>query len=137
VTLPDVIVIEETPSLARSVVTLLESDGLQVAPVHSVREVPGLLAADPSDCPVLVSASNGHYCESARRWVDGELGEGHLVVVGTRDPLLQSKGRLHVIALPLQPAQLIELIRKLLLVPRFVLEERMPTRCENGNGRPT
>jgi DNA-binding NtrC family response regulator len=112
-TSPDVIVVEETPSLARSLITFLESEGLNVASANSTREVPGLLAAVTSDAPVLVSASNGRYCESARRWLEGELGDGDLVVVGTRDPHLQSKGRLHVVALPLKPDQLVELIRKL------------------------
>ena len=123
--------------MARSVVALLESDGLKVAPVHSVQEIPGVLAAEPTSHPVIVSASNGYSCESARRWHDGELGEGDLVVVGTRDPLLQSRGRLYVIALPLKPNQLIELVRKLLHSSRSILHENEPSRHENAESRPS
>jgi hypothetical protein len=125
---PDVVVIEETPSLARAVISLLESDGLQVAAVRSVQEVGGLFGPRSSEHPVLLTASNGHYCESARWWIDGELGNRDLIVVGTRDPLLHSQGRLYVITLPLKPAQLIELVRRLIRATHSVPENRESVR---------
>lgn len=136
-TSPDVIVVEETPSLARSLVTLLESDGLEVTPAHLLREIPGLLGVEGADPPVLVIASNSHYCESARRWAEGGLGDGELVVVGTRDPLLHSRGRLHVVSLPLDPVQLIALIRSLLRSSRSPMLEVRARRLENPDPRPS
>jgi hypothetical protein len=109
----EVLVVEETPSLAGSLVALLESDGI------AVRRFPDLRAAEqfheraPSAHRLVVVASNTHYCPSASRWALGPLREAALVVVGTRDPALRSAGRLHVVHLPLDPPRLLELVRSL------------------------
>lgn len=110
----EVLVVDETPSLAGSVVALLESEGLSVrrfADLHGA-EVYHARAGAPH--PLVVVASNAHYCPAASRWALGDLRDAHLVVVGTRDPALRSAGRLHVVRLPLEPERLLELVLQLL-----------------------
>jgi len=109
-----VVVVGETPSLAASLVELLETDGVRVVSVHELREAEALVregSLDPR--PLVISASNRHYCPTARRWRMGSLRDSELVVVGTRDPLLRSSGRLHVVALPLIPEEFLGLVREL------------------------
>ncbi|MCI4317027.1 MAG: hypothetical protein L3J96_00680 [Thermoplasmata archaeon] len=116
-------VVSETPSLGRCVVELLESAGVPVRPVqgvaHDFQLGPGSIL---QNYPVLVTACNEMHCETARRWRRGEFPGIDLVVVGARDPTLASVGRLHVVRLPLVPAQFISLIGRLLNVSPAVLE---------------
>ncbi len=113
----EVLVVEETPSLASSLVAFLEAHGIPV------RRFPGLSAAESyhaGGCvahPLVVVASNSHYCSSANRWCQGPLREADLVVVGTRDPALRSSDGLHVVRLPLEPARLLELVQGILHRP--------------------
>jgi hypothetical protein len=109
-----VVVIGETPSLASALVELLETEGVRVVAVHDLREAELLAGKDPLPAhPLLISASNGHYCPTARQWPEGSLRDSELVVVGTRDPDLRSCGRLHVVPLPLVPTEFLDLVREL------------------------
>lgn len=113
----EVLVVEETPSLGSSVVALLESDGLAVRQFLDLAAAESYHGASSAPHPVIVVASNSHYCPSAGRWALGTLRDAHLVIVGTRDPALRSAGRMHVVRLPLAPAEFLDLVRTL-LVPR-------------------
>jgi hypothetical protein len=109
-----VVVVGETPSLAASLVELLEADGVSVVSVRELREAEALVRSGSLEPrPLVISASNRHYCLTARRWRMGSLKESELVVVGTRDPLLRSSGRLHVVPLPLIPEEFLGLVRNL------------------------
>jgi hypothetical protein len=112
--LAEVLVVEETPSLAGSVVSLLESDGLTVRAFPDLHDAESYHARAGAPHPLVVVASNTHYCPTASRWALGDLRDAHLVIVGTRDPALRSAGRLHVVRLPLEPRGLLELIHGLL-----------------------
>ena len=109
-----VVVIGETASLAAALVELLETEGVGVVAVRDLQEAETLAGKGPvPPRPLLISASNGHYCPTARRWPEGSLRDSELVVVGTRDPGLRSSGRLHVVPLPLVPADFLNLVREL------------------------
>ena len=110
----EVLVVDETPSLGGSVVSLLEADGLAVRRFADLHGAESYHSGAGGSHPVVVVASNAHYCPSASRWALGALRDAHLVVVGTRDPALRSAGRLHVVRLPLEPAGFLELVRALL-----------------------
>ena len=106
--------VDETPSLGGSVVALLEADGLAVRRFADLHGAESYHTGAGGSHPVVVVASNAHYCPSASRWALGALRDADLVVVGTRDPALRSAGRLHVVRLPLEPQNLLELVRDLL-----------------------
>lgn len=109
-----VVVIGETPSLASALVELLETEGVGVIAVRDLREAEAMARKGPlPPRPLLISASNRHSCPTARRWRMGSLHESDLVVVGTRDPMLRSSGRLHVVPLPLVPEEFLTLVRDL------------------------
>jgi hypothetical protein len=108
------VVIGETPSLASALVELLETEGVSVVAVRDLCEAEALAGKGPGrGRPLLISASNGHYCPTARKWREGSLRDSELVVVGTRDPELRSSGHLHVVPLPLVPGEFLELVREL------------------------
>jgi hypothetical protein len=102
----DLVVVAETPSLGRSVLDLLESGG------HTGRLVLDLPSELPSDWvratdPVVVVACNAPFCRTARRWARGEFPRVRLVVVGSRDPVLDSLPQVEVVRLPLSPSALL------------------------------
>lgn len=111
---PEVLVVGETPSLAGSVVALLESEGLAVRTFTDLHGAESYHARAGAPHPLVVVASNAHFCPSASRWALGDLRDAHLVIVGTRDPALRSAGRLHVVHLPLEPQRFLELVHGLL-----------------------
>jgi hypothetical protein len=110
----EVLVVEETPSLGGSVVSLLEADGLAVRTFADLHAAESYHARAGAPHPLVLVASNGHFCPSASRWALGDLRDAHLVVVGTRDPALRSAGRLHFVRLPLEPEGLLELVHGLM-----------------------
>lgn len=102
----DLVVVAETPSLGRSVLDLLESGG------HSGRLVLDLPSELPADWvrtndPVVVVACNSPFCRTARRWARGEFAHVRLVVVGSRDPVLETLPQVEVVRLPLDPSMLL------------------------------
>jgi hypothetical protein len=112
---PWVVVVAETPSLARSISDLLESDGEHVRTVVDPgRELTRHLKDLDRPVRLVISASNGFYCETARRWMRGEIGGVDLVVVGSRDPNLRSGLGVHVVPLPLAPDAFLAQVRGLL-----------------------
>ena len=113
----EVLVVDETPSLGGSVVALLEAEGVEVRRFADLHGAESYHTGTGAPHPVVVVASNTHYCPSAGRWALGALRDADLVVVGTRDPALSSAGRLHVVRLPLDPQSLLELVRGLLRPP--------------------
>jgi hypothetical protein len=111
--IPSVLVVGETPSLGRSIVDLFDSAGIANEFVHD-------LAAEtaPVDLgrqhPVVVVASNGPYCASARGWGRGAYPEVEMVVVGSRDPSLRDLPKIRVVPLPFLPGRLLALVQGLL-----------------------
>ncbi len=110
---PRVLVVGESPSLGSSISDLLGAGDVphrlvvqldSESPLETVRE----------RYLVVVAASNGYYCSTGRRWLQGELPGIALVVVGSRDPLLGHSPGVHRVALPLDPGLLLETIRGLL-----------------------
>lgn len=110
----EVLVVDEAPSLGGSVVGLLEADGIGVRRFADLETAERYHTSGHTGHPVVVVASNAHYCPSASRWALGPLRDADLVVVGTRDPALRSAGRLHVVRLPLEPQELLEMVRSLI-----------------------
>jgi len=109
---PGVLVVGETPSLGRSIVDLLESEGV---PARYTDELPreGTVASRGGRFPVVVAASNGHYCATARQW-GANVGAGTaLIVVGSRDPYVPL-AHIELVALPLVPSRFLLRIRSLL-----------------------
>ncbi len=113
----ELLVVEETPSLAGSIVSLLEAEGVRIRTFPDLAEAEAYHARAGALHPLVLVASNAHYSPSTSRWALGVLRDAHLVVVGTRDPALRSAGRLHVVRLPLEPAALLRLVRELLPEP--------------------
>ena len=111
---PEVLVLDETPSLGSSLVSLLEAEGVPFRRFADLPAAESYHAYSGAPHPVVVVASNTHYCPTASRWALGGLRHAHLVVVGARDPALQSAGRLHVVRLPLEPERFLDLLRGLL-----------------------
>jgi hypothetical protein len=122
----EVLVIGETPSLGRSIIDLLESGNVRARYVLDVG--PELPMTTPRHrTRVVIAACNGLYCATARRWARGELPNVDLVVVGSRDPTVVGGGNLHVVPLPLMPAQFLALVRRLLESPdRTTHESTVP-----------
>jgi hypothetical protein len=113
--LPPVFVIHEHPELGRSVLDLLESAGYRVGSAKGLEEIEGLVGpSNPSQRPLMVVASNQFYSGALKAWRKGTLSHLPLVIVGTRDPGLMSRERLHVVRLPLNVVHFLELIASLL-----------------------
>ncbi len=131
---PWVVVVAETPSLARCIADLLESDGHRVTTVaRPGRGLTHRLRQTDEPARLVISASNGFHCETAHRWMRGE-GEGiDLVVVGSRDPALRSGPKIHVVRLPLAPDRFLELVRSYLAhAPSPVVRGHPVTRHRAG-----
>lgn len=110
----EVLVVQETPSLGEAILELLRSDGFEVESVQDSNGSLGSWTRKAGHPPkVLICASNSHRCETARRWFRGDIQANDLVIVGSRDPGLQSAGHLHVVGLPLTPTRFLELIHRL------------------------
>jgi hypothetical protein len=114
---PRVLVVAETPSLARSLSYLLESAGIPTDTVPTL-DVPTLegeeswaTTTEPAGHSLIIAASNGPYCATARRWVQGGFPGTELIVVGSRDPTLTRASRIRQVELPLRPGDLLELVR--------------------------
>ncbi len=107
-----VVLVGETPSLGRSVADLLLSEGIACRLVSDLgpREPE---TWTPGEEPVVLVACNEAYCLTARRWARGELRGSRLVVVGARDPELQSLRGARVVPLPLQRERLLALLQEL------------------------
>ncbi len=128
-----IVVVGETPSLAGSLTDLLESDGFAVTTVHDpIRELTHSLRDPAAKVGLVVSASNCYRCETARRWMRGEVAGVDLIVVGCRDPELRPGPRVHVVGLPLAPEEFLLLVRRLLGRPSRTLPAR---RISNGSRR--
>lgn len=108
-----VLVVAETPSLARSLSYLLESAGI---PTDTVAALEGgesrATATEPVGHSLIIAASSGPYCATARRWIQGGFPGTELIVVGSRDPTLASAPHIRQVDLPLRPGDLLELVRK-------------------------
>ncbi|MCI4325338.1 MAG: hypothetical protein L3K00_05615 [Thermoplasmata archaeon] len=113
-----VIVVAETRSLGAAVSELLVSDGLDAPLVRDLAEAEHQAAMIRAKHRlVLVAAASGRECETVERWPHSSLREAPLVVVGARDLDPTSRARLHVVPLPLDPVQFLDLVRSLLGIP--------------------
>lgn len=107
-----VLVVGETPSLGRSIVDLLEAGDLTTRFVLDL-DTEGPVATIGGRFAVVVVASTGYFCATARRWIRGEIPGAALVVVASHDPALKSGGGLHAIDLPLAPDRVLRVVREL------------------------
>jgi hypothetical protein len=104
-----VLVVGESASLGRSIADLLTTSGLKAQFVRSLEDLTSLETA-ASDSRVVVAASPGFYCSTLRVWMRGGLPGSKLIVVASRDPLLDRAGGVLKIDLPLDAAQLVEAV---------------------------
>jgi hypothetical protein len=111
-------VIGEAPALGVAVMGLLEGEGVPVQLVPRIEQAERLLARGPPGAPpLLLCASNRFECGCVARYRAGAFPATELILVGSRNPKLVSEGRLHVVALPLRPMELLRLVRRLLRAP--------------------
>jgi hypothetical protein len=113
---PGVVVIGETPSLGRAIAELLETDGVHTHYLGVQRDGATVRGLAPTH-PVIVVACNASYCLSVRQWIAGEFLSVPLVAVGTRDPILRDVPGSHPLELPLNPTELLRVVRGLLDPP--------------------
>jgi len=111
-----VVVVAETPSLARSIAELVRSDLIPVE-IVSPEVDPATLREWATTRPLIVVACNGFYCRTGRRWVRGEIPGAHLIIVGARDPMVADIPGLHCLELPLSPPRLLTLVQHLRTLP--------------------
>lgn len=105
------VVITESPSLAAGVIDLFEAEGYRVCCARDLAEAEKLVSsAEATGRPILVAASNGHYSACVNGWRSGQLSSLPLIVVGSRDPSLRSRGQLHVVHLPLDVTRFLRLV---------------------------
>ena len=108
-----VLVVAETPSLGRALGDLLEAEG-----VPAVVALDAALEGDPvrlgERFAILLVASHGYYCQTARRWLQGEFPGLALVVVGSRDARLDGAPGVERIDLPLDAARLLRSVQAIL-----------------------
>ena len=108
-------VIAETSSLGESLHTLLVSDDWDARLVRDLEEAEALEEREPSDAPpLLVGACNRDHCRAFERWRSSRLASSELVVVGWRGAPPEGAHGPHVVPLPLRPAELLELVGRLL-----------------------
>lgn len=106
---PRVVVVGETPSLGRSVSYLLDAAGI---PIDTVATLDPITSRSPTLPPLIIAASSGPMCATARRWLQGAYPGSDLIVVGSRDPTVSAAPSIHQVALPLRPGDLLELVRQ-------------------------
>jgi hypothetical protein len=110
---PSVLVVGETPSLGRSIVDLFDSAGISTGFVHDLEAETTPVELE-RNYPVVVVASNGPFCPSARSWARGAFPDVQMVVVGSRDPSLRDSPEIQLIPLPFLPGRLLAVVRTLL-----------------------
>jgi hypothetical protein len=113
---PEVVVVGETPSLGRSVTDLLDSAGVRTRFVEDLRREPPE-RDEVGRLPIVIVASSGYSCATARQRSRGEVPNVTLVVVGSLDPALAGAANLCQVSLPLEPGRFLEMIRALLGAP--------------------
>ncbi len=110
-----ILVVRENPSLASALADLFQADGLAVSTVRSLEELSRGPAGElrPS-AAIVVVASKGFDSPTTREWATGKWNDTDLVLIGARDPGLRSRGRFHVVPLPLVPKELLRMVHSLL-----------------------
>ena len=110
-----ILVVRENPSLASALADLFQADGFTVSTVRSLEELNrGITGELPPGAAIVVVASKGFDSPTTREWATGKWNDTDLVLIGARDPGLRSRGRFHVVRLPLVPKELLRMVRSLL-----------------------
>jgi len=110
-----VLVTGENPSLASALADLFRADSIPVSTVRDLAELNGGPDGSRSMAgSVVVLASGGYESPTTRKWATDKWSDTDLVVVGTRDPGLRSRGRFHVVRLPLVPTELLQMVHRLI-----------------------
>ncbi|MHB1435500.1 MAG: hypothetical protein ACYCPN_05860 [Thermoplasmata archaeon] len=131
-----ILIVGETRSLADSLAALLESDGLttlQVADWSGAVEASH--HAEESIAALLV-ASNQARSPSLAEWPASELADRHLIWVGMRGRSPPALERLHTVTLPLDPRELLALIRSVARAPPDAAGARDPKPSRGPGPRP-
>jgi hypothetical protein len=123
----EIVVITETPSLGRAIADLLETRGLEHRVIEDTKGGVPAFAIENRE-RLLVVACNSSYCETARRYVRGELSGVQMIVVGSRDPVLTGLPGVVVIPLPLDVSLLLSQLEHLAGVStKFTADRPGPT----------
>src|SRR5579875_725346 len=124
-----ILIVGETRSLSDALAALLEADGL---PVLQVPDWPRALEAGrraEAGIAALLLASNQPRSPSLEEWPSSELADRHLIWVGMRGGSPPTLERLHTVTLPLNPRELLALVRS-------VVGARPPTVAAGGPETP-
>lgn len=128
---PSVLVVAETPSLARSLACLLESAEIASDTVAALEGGEATAAStERARHPLIIAASSGPFCVTARLWVQGGFPGTELIVVGSRDPNLPKVAQIRQVDLPLRPDELLGLVRE-----RLSFARSLPSDRSGGHGR--
>ncbi len=132
-----ILIVGETRSLAESLAGLLESDGLPTLRVPDWRRAVEACGRADAEIAALLVASNQSWSPSLEAWPTSELADRHLIWVGMRGSSLPPMERLHPVTLPLDPAELLALVRSVARVPAETVGTPEPTRPREGRRPPT
>ncbi|HTW77380.1 MAG TPA: hypothetical protein VMG14_06410 [Thermoplasmata archaeon] len=110
-----VLIVAETPSLGAAIADLLEAGHIEYRLVRSIEEERPLESLGRR-YPVVLAATSGYLCPTARQWLNGDLPHTRLVVVGSRDPAVVDDEKIRRFPLPLDPDRLMGAVRTLVPV---------------------
>lgn len=113
----EVLIVAETPGLARAIGELLGSDHLGCRYVRGLPELTAETPGTPGAPALIIAASDAPDSPTARAWIRGELPDTELIVVGTRDPTIGSAPGIHLLRLPLPPKLFLRFVRALTRAP--------------------
>ncbi|MHB8352030.1 MAG: hypothetical protein ACYDFT_04980 [Thermoplasmata archaeon] len=105
----EVLVVGETPSLGRSLRDLLESGLLRTRYTEDPAEALDSRTGSGGSTVVVV-ACTGLESETARGWLGRGLPRSALLVVGVRDPARLAQRGVRGVSLPIDPAELLDLV---------------------------
>lgn len=106
-----ILIVGETRSLADSLAALLESDGLPILQAPDWRRAVEASRHTEEGIAALLVASNQTRSPSLEEWPMSELADRHLIWVGMRGGSPPALERLHTVTLPLDPRELLGLVR--------------------------
>ena len=107
-----VVVVSETHSLGSSLSDLLRSTGIRIETTTPL-EAMEMLGPDMGTGrrSLIIAASTGFECLTARRWAQGAFPDSALIVVGSRDPTLRKIAGAKLVSLPITVEEFLDLVR--------------------------
>lgn len=107
-----VVVVSETHSLGSSLSDLLRSTGIRIETTTPLKAME-VLGPDMGTGrrSLIIAASTGFECLTARRWAQGAFPDSTLIVVGSRDPTLRRIAGAKLVSLPIKVEEFLDLVR--------------------------